>query len=127
MKAYIERILPPIVTKKREELKLSSDYPALVIFDKFTGQGAEGVLKLHVDNNIHVVMVSPNCTDRLQSLDMSVNKPAKKFMWQQFHKWYTYQICQQVKQKTTGVQVDLQLSIMKPQEAKWMIQLHDYL
>lgn len=37
------------------------------------------------------------------------------------HKW------QQIKQKTTGALVDLQLSIMKPLGAKWMIQLHDYL
>ena len=77
MKAYIERI--PYVTKKREELKLPSDYSTLLIFDKFTGQGTEGVLKLLEDNSIHVVMVPPNCTDRLQPLDISVNKPAKNF------------------------------------------------
>ena len=45
MIAYIERILLPYITKIREELKLQSDYPALVIFDKFTGQGTEKVLK----------------------------------------------------------------------------------
>ena len=39
MKAYIEEILIPYVSKKRKELKLPSDYPALAIFDKFTGQG----------------------------------------------------------------------------------------
>ena len=35
MKAYIEKILLPYVSRKRKELKLSPDYPALVIFDKF--------------------------------------------------------------------------------------------
>ena len=45
MIAYIERILLPYITKIREELKLQSDYPALVIFDKFTGQRTEKVLK----------------------------------------------------------------------------------
>jgi hypothetical protein len=41
MKAYIEKILLPYINGKRRELKLHPDYPALVIFDKFTGQGTE--------------------------------------------------------------------------------------
>ena len=41
MKAYIENILLPYI---RRELKLHPDYPALVIFDKFTGQGTESLL-----------------------------------------------------------------------------------
>ena len=72
-------------------------------------------------------MVPSNCTDRLRPLDISVNKPAKIVLRQQFHEWYVDQICQQVTQKTTGVPVDLQLSIMKPLGDKWMNQLHDYL
>ena len=73
---YIERIILPYITKKREELKLQFDYPALVIFEKFTGQGTKKALKLLKNNNIHVVLVPTNCTDRLQPLDISVNKPA---------------------------------------------------
>ena len=73
---YIERITLPYITKKREELKLQSDYPALVIFDKFTGQGTKKALKLLKNNNIHDVIVPANCTNRLQPLDISVNKPA---------------------------------------------------
>ena len=73
MIAYIERILLPYITKKREEFKLQSDYPALVIFDTFTGQGTEIVLKLLENNNIHAVMVPANCTDRLQPL--TIMKP----------------------------------------------------
>ena len=46
MKAYIEKILLPYVRDKRKELKLTADYPALVIFDKFTGQGTENLLTL---------------------------------------------------------------------------------
>ena len=77
MKAYIEEILIPYVSKKGKELKLPSDYPALAIFDKFTGQGTQGLLQFLEDNDIRVVMVPANCTDRLQPLDVSVNKPAK--------------------------------------------------
>ena len=43
MMDYIEKILLPYVTDKWKELKLEADYPALVIFDKFTGQGTQSV------------------------------------------------------------------------------------
>ena len=52
MKAYIEKILLLYVRDKRKELKLTTDYPALVIFDKFTGQGTENLLKLLEDDHI---------------------------------------------------------------------------
>ena len=56
MKEYIERIIIPYVDRKHKELKLSSDQPALAIFDVFKGQQTEDVTKLLEENNIHVVM-----------------------------------------------------------------------
>ena len=47
---------------------------------KFTGQNTEQVLKLLESNYIHFVQVPVNCTDRLQPLDISVNKAAKDFL-----------------------------------------------
>lgn len=127
MKAYIEKILLPYVRDKREELKLAADYPALVIFDKFTGQGTENLLKLLEENHIYFVMVPANCTDRLQPMDISVNKPAKNFLRQQFQEWYADKICNQLSQKEGMSPVDLRLSIVKPLGAQWMIKLYDYL
>ena len=128
MKAYIEKILLPYVSRKRKELKLSPDYPALVIFDKFTGQGTESLLELLEENHIHVVMVPANCTDRLQPLDVSFNKPAKNFLRQQFHTWYAEQISQQLGEKASAHAhpVDLRLSVVKPLGAQWMIKLYNY-
>ncbi len=80
MKAYIEKILPPYIVRKRTELKLPPDYPALVIFYTVTAQGTEAILEALEDNHIHVGMVPANCTDRLQPLVGSVNKPAKEFV-----------------------------------------------
>ena len=127
MKDYINEILLPYISRKRKELKVHEDHPALVIFDKFTGQGTESVLKLLQDNHIHFVMVPANCTDRLQPLDVSVKKPAKSFLRQQFHGWYAKQICQQLLEKTDVTPVDLRLSVVKPLGAQWMIVLYDYL
>ena len=127
MKAYIERILLPYVRDKRKELKLAADYPALDIFEKFTGQGTENLLKLLDDNSIYFIMVPANCTDRLQPMDVSVNKPAKNFLQQKFQDWYAEKICKQLDQQEEMSPVDLQLSIVKPLGVQWMIKLYDYL
>ena len=117
----------PYVVQKRKTLQLPSNYPALVIYDTFAAQGTEDVLKLLEKNNIYIVMVPANCTDRLQPLDVSVNKPAKDFLREQFHEWYSEQVCQKIEQNTTGTPVDLRLSVMKPLGAQWMIKLIDNL
>jgi len=38
-RAYIEEIILPYLSKKRRELKLSENYPALMIFDNFKARG----------------------------------------------------------------------------------------
>ena len=43
MRRYIERIFVPFIAKKREVLKLPSDYPALALFDGFKGQTTDGI------------------------------------------------------------------------------------
>ena len=123
---YIRKILVPYVAKKREELALGSDHRALVIYDSFKGQCTPAIFKLLDDNNIDMVIVPANCTDRLQPLDVSVNKAAKNFMRDQFQRWYAEQIQQQVSSNVKNP-VDLRLSIVKPLSAKWFVQLSDYL
>ena len=58
--------------RKRKELKVSADQPALAIFDVYKGQQTEDMKLL--EENIHAVSVPANCTDRLQPMDLSVNK-----------------------------------------------------
>ena len=75
------------------------------------------VLKLLDDNHILYITVPNNCTDRLQPLDVSVNKPAKDFLRAKFQEWYGLEICQQLERGMTE-QVDLRTSTMKPVTAK---------
>ena len=63
MKEYIDHIVLPHINKKREELKLASNYPALLTFDNFKAQCTPGILTLLDQNNINVVLVPANCTD----------------------------------------------------------------
>lgn len=76
------------------------------------------------ENGIFVVTVPANCMDRLQPMDVSVNKAAKNFLRQQFQEWYANKICEQLDGE---VPVDLRLSVVKPLGAKWMMKLYDYL
>ena len=80
MMTYIEEVIIPYVQHKREELNLNNDHPTLAVLNVFKGQCAEEVFKLLEDNNIECILVPVNCTDCLQPLDLSVNKPAKDFL-----------------------------------------------
>jgi hypothetical protein len=75
---YIMKILVPYVVKKRSELCLPFDQLALVIFDRFKAQRTEKILALLDNHHIRIANVPLNCIDRLQPLDISVSKAAKK-------------------------------------------------
>ena len=95
MKEYIDNILLPYVKEKRRNLNLADDYPALVLFDNFKAQCTSNLLTLLDQNNINVVLIPANCTDRLQPLDVSVNKAVKNQLRNQFQSWYAQQVCRQ--------------------------------
>ena len=122
MVEYIETVFLPYVCKKRKELKLPFDHPALAMFDVFKGQCTEAVLSL-LENNIHIVTVPASTTNRLQPLDTSVNKPAKDFLRGKFNEWYAERIVGGGEECI----VDLQLSVVKPISARWMIKFFDYM
>ena len=124
---YINQILLPYVKRKRIELTLDANYPALVIFDRFKAQCTAKVLKMLEDNNIYIAIVPANCTDRLQPLDVSVNKPIKEYLRGQFQLWYSDQVCAQLGKKQPASSVSLQMSVVKPLGAKWLIGVHEYI
>ena len=115
-KAYIKKI---ILHQKRQQLDLEGDHPALVIFN---GQcTARGGTQNIDDNPIEHVVVPANCTDQLQPLDLSVNKPVKEFLRRKFQEWFADQIAAHLEDDTQQVnneQVDIRLSIMG---AHWLV------
>ena len=125
---YVEKILLPYIKKTRSEMKLHEDQPALLIFDQFKGQVTEKMFQLLEENHVNIVLVPANCNDRLQPLDISVNKPVKSFLRKQFQEWYAQKICDQLREPPTQVDpVDLWLSIVKPLGARWMVKVYDYM
>ena len=75
---YISRVVIPYVEQLREGFE--ADTLALVIMDNFRGQIVPSVTDLLEANNIHTCLLPPNTTDKLQPMDLSVNKPAKDFL-----------------------------------------------
>lgn len=119
--SYINKILVPYFAKAREELKLDPTYPALVIFDRFKGQCTAKIL-----------IIPPNCTDRLQPLDLSVNKSANDYLRSLFQEWYAEKIRLHVTIDDNGTPmsnyqpIDLRMSIVKSLSAKWLMQMYQY-
>ena len=127
MEDYLDKILLPFIDRKRSENKLNITHPALVIYDAFCGQCTQKILEKLETNNVHVTIVPANCTDRLQPLDLSVNKAAKELLHKQFNAWYSDQIYYQLRRKVKPMQsIDLWLSVVKPLGVRWMISLYDY-
>ena len=87
-KRYITKIIVPFVSQRRRDLKLKSIHPAITIFDGFCGQTTDDVVALLRQHKIIPMQLPPNCTDKLQPVDLSINKPMKDHMKQKFQQWY---------------------------------------
>ena len=82
---YLHSILLPYIEKTRAQLQLNCNHRALVIFDQFKAQTTNKFLSTLERNHISVVEVPNNCTDHLQPLDLSINKPVKDHLKSCFH------------------------------------------
>ena len=122
---YLQNIITLCETKKREELKLPGDHPALVVFDHFKAQCTSNVLQILRNNHIDTLLIPASCTDCLQLLDVSVNKVAKEFLHRQIHLWYAGEVCHQLRQGSSIKLVDTCMSVVKPLGAKWLIKMYD--
>ena len=127
MEIYITKIILPYLSETKRKLKIPLDHLALLLFDNFKGQCTEKLLKLLDSHNVDVVLIPPNCKDRLEFLDLSVSKTAKEFLRKKFQNWYATEVCPQLDGKLEREAIDLRLSAMKPLGAKWVIELYDYL
>ena len=81
MLEYITCIIVPYVERVRDDVGEKS---AAVIIDNFKGQVTDAVIDLLEEHGIYVCLLHANTTDRLQPMDVGVNKPAKDFLKQQF-------------------------------------------
>ena len=123
MKRYLLKVVVPYLNTKRQELHLASSHPALAIFDCFKGQTTPEFLLLLEEHNIFFVQVPANCTDRLQPLDVSVNKPIKDHLRKSFHSWYASEVQKQLLSGVplASVKVDVSASAIKAKSLHWFV------
>lgn len=129
MLEYVGDIIVPYVKRQRE--LLGEEKSAVVIMDNFTGQVTTAVKDLLEKNDINICLLPANTTDRLQPLDVSVNKPAKDFLRNKFEEWYTEQVMKQLEGQDLDtsllVPIDVSSAVMKEVSAKWLTDLAEYM
>lgn len=74
---YTNDVIVPYFESHRD--RLGQEKAAIVIIDNFKGQATSAVNNLLEEHNIHVCLLPPNTTDKLQPMDIAVNRPAEKF------------------------------------------------
>ena len=101
----------------------------LLILDVFKGQTVPSALSKLKQANIDYLFVPPNCTDRLQPLDVAVNKTVKSYMKGRFIQWYAESVQAQLHsgKSIEEVKVDMKLSIMKTVTCNWIVGMMDYI
>ena len=97
-----------------------------MIWDVFKGQMTETV-KQKLES-LHI-SVPANMTHFFQLLDLTVNGSAKKFMRNQFSKYYINAVKVQINsgKPVEEIDVDFRLSTLKPFHAQWLISLYNHL
>ena len=101
MVEYIKEIIIPYVKSVRLSPKKESA-AAIVIMDNFKGQKTAKINKLLEENYLHVCLLPPNTTDKLQPMDVAINKPAKNFLRTKFEEWYADQVMEQLHNAETS-------------------------
>jgi hypothetical protein len=103
----------------------------VAIFDVYKAHRDDKLLNHLKANNIIPLFVPTACTDKLQPLDLSVNREYKEILKTHFHDWYSAQVVQQLNdheditgERTSSINVDLKTSVVKPIHAEWLISTH---
>lgn len=114
----------PHIRRTKKRLGLPDSQKALCIFDVFRAQMGEDFINDLKKKIICIVFVPPSCTDRLQPMDLTVQKIVKDKLKERFQKSYANQISKQLENGNTDqtlTPVDLRLSFLKPLSAEWLV------
>ena len=122
MLQYVEMVIAPFIDAKRATLHLEKTHSALAIFDCFRGQTTSEFAEVLKKHNIIQVPVPANCTDKLQPLDISINKPMKDELQRRFQMWYAEEVSKQLRTVSIHeVRVDTSAAVIKSKSLGWFV------
>ena len=110
MTRYLQKVIIPFASHKRIQLGLPQTQAALALFDCFKGQNTSLIEDILEKHNIVSVIVPANCTDKLQPIDLSINKPVKDGMKACFQSWYASEIQKQLERNAVMQEAKVDLS-----------------
>ena len=119
---HFEQVIFPFLQKTKEKHGYPKEQMSLVIMDAFKGQDNIVLKELCTTNFCEIVIVPHNLTNKFQPLDISVNKAAKSFISEKYNTWMANQLKRGI--SPCDVKVALQLGIIKPLHAKWIVELY---
>ena len=124
-----KKIMLPYLRAKKIELGYPQEQISLIIMDTFKGQDNEMTKFFCFENNCELVIVSHNLTNKFPPRDLTINQKVEKFLSNKFNKWYEERVSRQLTHQKSlkDVKVSLKLSNLKPQHAKWMVEMYEYL
>ena len=125
---FFEKVLNPYLQSKHVELELPPTQKTLVLLDVFRAHHTTEVLQKLAEANILAVFIPPNCTDKLQPLDLSVNKSFKNEMRKCFVEWYSNCVAKELisGKAINEINIGLKMSIVKPLSANWLISAFEH-
>ena len=102
---------------------------SLIIMDTFKGQDNDVILDLCEKHMYQGAIIPHNLTNKLQPLDITVNKPIKSFTSDKYNEWFSKQVSQQLEKsmQPADVKGSLGFTELKVMHAKWILELYNHL
>lgn len=75
---------------------------------------------------MYTISIPANCTDRLQPMDLSINKTLKDFMKKELNEWYSSVVYETLDSENPSP-ADLRMAVMKPLGAQWLLKAYKHL
>ena len=123
MDRFVDKILLPYIESTKQKLKLENSQKSICLFDVFAAHRTAAFLDKLKANHILPIFIPASCTSELQPLDISVNEQFKRCMKEQCATWYSDTVFNSLAKNQGGAveKVNLNLSILKPLHAEWLI------
>ena len=95
--------------------------------DVFRGQITDPVLLKLLENSVISVQVPLDMANLFEPLDLTVNGAAKAFLKRKYAEWYSEEISKALADGITldDIEIKLKLSVLKPRQAKWIVELYN--